>query len=237
MTTTIESQIGILKGLISTLDSVVDAQRSAYRVLGQLREDVSGLDEARISGDIELLASELRSKQSLADGMLVKHMKSELTGKVSGQTRMARLFEDSSDKSEYRVETSEGLKVYSKKYLEPVYRFSKYDNPAHYSVYVIELSHEVLKHRKFVKCNPAHDPMKPCIYVGMTGLDPDERFSNHKRGYKANRFAREYGLRLLKELFEHLNPMSEEQAKNTESELAQSLRDRGYPCAYPFIPC
>ncbi len=38
-------------------------------------------------------------------------------------------------------------------------------------------------------------PARPCVYVGMTGLDPDERFDKHKAGIKSNRFVRVYGLR------------------------------------------
>jgi predicted GIY-YIG superfamily endonuclease len=226
MADSIESQIKDLRDLIAGPQVLRQAQESAYRTLGHLRE--RSLTEEGVSEAIELLATELRLKQSLSDGMMVKHVTSELIGKISGQTRMARLFEDLTDTSEYRVETSGGLRICSKKNLEPIYKFSKYDSAKHYSVYVIELSKEVLKHRKFVKCNPGHDGLKPCVYVGMTGLDPEERFANHKRGYKANRYAKAYGVRLLKELFEHVNPMIEEQAKITETELAQGLRDEGY---------
>ncbi len=99
---------------------------------------------------------------------------------------------------------------------------------AHYSVYVVELSRDVLNNRPFVRRNPNHDPLKPCVYVGMTGIDPEERFKNHKRGYRASRYPKRYGLRLLKELFEHLNPMTHDQARIKEIELAQNLQDEGY---------
>jgi hypothetical protein len=29
--------------------------------------------------------------------------------------------------------------------------------------------------------NPNRNPKKPCMYVGMTGLKPEERFANHKQ--------------------------------------------------------
>jgi hypothetical protein len=35
---------------------------------------------------------------------------------------------------------------------------------------------------KFKKCNPNYVTGKPCVYVGMTGLDPDVRFDKHKVG-------------------------------------------------------
>ena len=33
------------------------------------------------------------------------------------------------------------------------------------------------------------------LYVGSTGLTPDERYLNHKRGHKASRWVRRYGIR------------------------------------------
>ncbi|PTT76711.1 hypothetical protein DBR42_26480 [Pelomonas sp. HMWF004] len=40
----------------------------------------------------------------------------------------------------------------------------------------------------FRKANPGHDIVKVCLYVGMTGLDPDLRFDRHMAGLQANRF-------------------------------------------------
>ena len=50
------------------------------------------------------------------------------------------------------------------------------------------------------------------VRVGMTGLMPEERFANHKAGTKAASVVKRYGLRLLPELYEHLNPMPFEAA-------------------------
>ena len=36
----------------------------------------------------------------------------------------------------------------------------------------------------------------------MTGLDPDVRFDKHKAGIQSNRYAKQYGLRLLLDLYE-----------------------------------
>ena len=66
--------------------------------------------------------------------------------------------------------------------------------------------------RKVRAANPKRDPKKPCVYVGMTGLTPEERFANHKAGTKAAWVVKRYGLRLLPELYEHLNPMPFEAA-------------------------
>ena len=53
---------------------------------------------------------------------------------------------------------------------------------AHHKVYVIELHHDVLLEAKFRKRNPDYIHGMPCVYVGMTGLDPDIRFDKHKAG-------------------------------------------------------
>lgn len=98
----------------------------------------------------------------------------------------------------------------------------------HYHVYVIELSKDVLYENKFRKCNPDYETGKPCVYVGMTGLDPDRRFDKHKAGIQSNRFVRDYGLRLLPQFYEAYNPMPYEGARDMEVELAIGLREEGY---------
>ena len=70
----------------------------------------------------------------------------------------------------------------------------------HHNVYVVELLREVLREPRFKRSNPGYDPTKPCVYVGMTGLTPDERLDKHKAGIKPKKFVRLYGLRLLPEL-------------------------------------
>lgn len=98
----------------------------------------------------------------------------------------------------------------------------------HHNVYVVELSPEVLQEAKFRRANPDYDVMKPCVYVGMTGLTPEERFKKHKRGIRANRYVERYGLRLLPKLYAYANPMPYEAARDMEVELAIALREEGY---------
>lgn len=98
----------------------------------------------------------------------------------------------------------------------------------HHCVYVIELDKKVLKDRKFRAANPDHDPGKPCFYVGSTGMSPEMRFINHKRGYKGNRYVQKYGLRLRPDLYEVYNPMPWQAAIELEAELAASLREERY---------
>lgn len=98
----------------------------------------------------------------------------------------------------------------------------------HYHVYVIELSKDVLYEGRFRKANPDYLVGSPCVYVGMTGLDPDVRFDKHKAGMQSNRFAQEFGLRLLPDLYEIYNPMPYDAARTMEVELAIDLRESGY---------
>jgi hypothetical protein len=51
---------------------------------------------------------------------------------------------------------------------------------------VVQLSRDAFYECKFKKANPGYITGKPCVYVGMTGLDPDMRFDKHKAGVKAN---------------------------------------------------
>src|SRR6266536_2351238 len=98
----------------------------------------------------------------------------------------------------------------------------------HHSVYVVLLSDRALREVSMLRLNPKRDPNKPCVYVGMTGLPVDHRFENHKNGYKAARFVRKYGVRLMPELYAHLKPMPFEAAAQREIELAEDLRAEGY---------
>jgi hypothetical protein len=85
----------------------------------------------------------------------------------------------------------------------------------HHHVYVVYLR------------NPKGDG-KAGYYVGMTGLTPEQRFTNHKNGVKAAGIVRRFGERLVPRLYEHLNPMPFRRAAEMEVLLADSLRKRGY---------
>ncbi len=98
----------------------------------------------------------------------------------------------------------------------------------HHNVYVVELSKDVLSEHKFRKNNPGYIDGKPCVYVGMTGLDPDVRFDKHKAGIQANRYVTQYGLRLLPDLYEGFNPMGYDEAAEREVEIGIDLRSAGF---------
>ncbi|SAK89514.1 hypothetical protein AWB76_06451 [Caballeronia temeraria] len=98
----------------------------------------------------------------------------------------------------------------------------------HYSVYVVELSGTVWNEARFRRANPDYVIGMPFVYVGMTGIDPDVRFDKHKAGIQSNRFVRDFGLRLLPQLYEMYNPMPYDGARDMEVELAIGLREAGY---------
>jgi hypothetical protein len=105
---------------------------------------------------------------------------------------------------------------------------AKTQHEHHHKVYVVLLDPAVGRIRKVGAENPKRNPKKPCVYVGMTGLTPEERFANHKAGFKAASVVKRYGLRLLPKLYEHLNPMPYEAAAQMEMDLAEDLRRAGY---------
>jgi predicted GIY-YIG superfamily endonuclease len=86
----------------------------------------------------------------------------------------------------------------------------------HHRVYVIRLR------------NPRRGDRREAFYVGMTGLPVEERFANHKRGYKSASVVAKYGVELAPEWYEDIPPMPYGEASLTEPALADELRDRGY---------
>ncbi len=105
---------------------------------------------------------------------------------------------------------------------------AKFQADLHHHVYVVLLDPAVGKMRAVRAANPNRDSTKPCVYVGMTGLTPEERFANHQQGIKAAAVVKRFGLRLLPELFAHLNPMPYAAAVQMEIDLAEDLRRAGY---------
>jgi hypothetical protein len=98
----------------------------------------------------------------------------------------------------------------------------------HHHVYVVELSPDVLYEPRFRRANPDYVTGRPCVYVGMTGLNPDLRFDKHKAGIQSNRYVFDYGLHLLPDLYSAYNPMPYRGAAEMEVELAIALREAGY---------
>ena len=97
-----------------------------------------------------------------------------------------------------------------------------------HNIYVIELSQEVLKNRKFKEANPDYISGKPLAYVGMTSRAPEERFEQHKTGYKSARLVRKFGVRLKPRQYTALNPMTYNEAVKMEKLKTKQLRKRGW---------
>lgn len=85
---------------------------------------------------------------------------------------------------------------------------------AGYSVYVILL----------------HNPARRLpwgVYVGQTSRDPDWRFDQHKAGYKASGAVKRFGVQLLPNVTQHLNPMERWESIELEEALAAAFGDAG----------
>ena len=97
-----------------------------------------------------------------------------------------------------------------------------------YYVYVIELDSQVANLRKFRQKNSAYIMGNGCVYVGQSSREPALRFGQHKEGYKSNKYAREYGIRLRPELYEKYNPIpTRKDAEQIEEMLGKQLRKQG----------
>lgn len=107
-------------------------------------------------------------------------------------------------------------------------RFRLWSDKPGYRIYVIRLSPEVRKAKRFRVANPSAREDAECLYVGMTICSAEERFNQHKRGYKACAFVRKYGKELASELFPGSELLPLEDAKKLEVDHADYLRGQGY---------
>jgi hypothetical protein len=93
---------------------------------------------------------------------------------------------------------------------------------------VIRLDPAVLQVKRFKNANLNHTAGKPCYYVGMTSCTAEERFDQHKRGYKACSLVKKFGLELATEKFADIPLLSLDDAKSKEMSHAVDLRQQGY---------
>ncbi|MBS1583030.1 MAG: ribose-5-phosphate isomerase [Bacteroidetes bacterium] len=108
--------------------------------------------------------------------------------------------------------------------------------PTAYTVYVIELSRKVYTEDwKFRAANPQFNGVLECLYVGMTSKTPQERFAQHKTGYRnakghklSANIVERYGLYLRPSLYQHIGPLGRAEALDVEKGLALELRRKGY---------
>ncbi|MBK8497856.1 MAG: ribose-5-phosphate isomerase [Flavobacteriales bacterium] len=108
--------------------------------------------------------------------------------------------------------------------------------PIVYTVYVIELARKVFtEDRRFREANPQFNGVLECLYVGMTSKTPQERFAQHKSGYRnakgqklSSNIVQKYGRYLRPSLYQHIGPLSRAEALEVEKGLALELRRKGY---------
>ena len=73
------------------------------------------------------------------------------------------------------------------------------------------------------------------LYVGETSKSPEDRFNEHihgkrnRKGPLFSRVVRKYHKCLLPTLYNHLNPLSREEARELEGKIAEALRMEGIP--------
>jgi hypothetical protein len=98
-----------------------------------------------------------------------------------------------------------------------------------YFVYVIRLADAVLKSPKFRRLNPDVNLGLPCFYIGQSCHPPETRFWQHKKGYKGNRFVKEFGLGLCPRLYDRFNPVdTRKEVESIEVMLTESLKIKGH---------
>ncbi len=106
-----------------------------------------------------------------------------------------------------------------------------------YRVYVVELSKRVYtENYRFREANPQFNGVLECLYVGMTSKTPQERFQQHRMGYRNKKghklssyFVQKYGTYLRPSLYNRIKPMSSRsEALKMEKQLALELRRRRY---------
>jgi len=95
-------------------------------------------------------------------------------------------------------------------------------------IYVIELNRAVLKLKRFNKANPHYQAGKPLVYVGLTSREPEQRFEQHKQGFKCSRLVKSYGIKLVRVQCEVIESPSYEVAQTREATKANELRTRGW---------
>lgn len=97
----------------------------------------------------------------------------------------------------------------------------------HHSVYAVELDPSVWTHRAFRDRNPG-GASGGCLYVGVTGLSPEDRLARHRAGTQSGRFVRTHGVRLRLDLVEGYANLPYRIAARMEPRLAAWLRAQGF---------
>jgi len=154
----------------------------------------------------------------IENGTKVRHRQDSYVGFIDGLTEICTDPKRNPDgRTQYRVRVKgkEIRELATEDDLESIKRAPREDET--FNVYVVQL--------KGVPGGTGND-----VYVGMTGLTPEERYANHKRGKTAGKkIVTKYGVKLLPELYDHLNPLTREEADRMEKEtLPRELMAKGF---------
>lgn len=95
-------------------------------------------------------------------------------------------------------------------------------------VYVVLLESGVSRLHAVQEVNPRGRPGMAALYVGTTHLTPAIRFRQHKLGRHGSRWVRKWGISLVPELYQGMNPMYLDVADEAERRLTRHLRRRGF---------
>ena len=97
----------------------------------------------------------------------------------------------------------------------------------HHSLYAVELDRAVLDRKDFRDRNPG-GAASGCLYVGITGLKPEQRFERHLEGTQSARLVKKYGRRLRLDLVEGFSRLPYPVAAVMEPKVAAWLRSQGF---------
>ena len=100
-----------------------------------------------------------------------------------------------------------------------------------YTVYVVLLDEYVGTLPQMQRRNPRRDLSKPFVYVGLTPLRVNHRFDYRSATTRTEWRVQQYGVRLMPDLYQHLNPMMPERALQMARKLAEDLRAKGFGVA------
>ena len=100
-----------------------------------------------------------------------------------------------------------------------------------YSIYVVLLDDYVGTLPQMRRRNPKRNLSKPCVYVGITPLCVDRRFDFRRATPQHEWRVHKFGVRLMRELYDSLHPMTCKEALQIAKELADDLRAKGFGVA------
>ena len=100
-----------------------------------------------------------------------------------------------------------------------------------YSVYVVLLDEHISTLPQMRRRNPKRNLSKPYVYVELTLERIDRRFDFRRATIKAEWRVQRFAVRLMPDLYNHLNPMTFEAAVQTARKLAEDLRAKGFGVA------